>query len=229
MAQPFCQILFVAKFCRSTLVCVCEHYSCWRDSHLSACPTIGSYPNEPVRFVLLSSSETKMDAADFKRITSRRKLTTAAGTSPEGNLKPPAMLSEHSQASVLRSSTEYTGSVPPQQATSEVNFNTPSRRRNEPGESLSRRERLRQRKNYTSFNSLPKELQSNQYIVSGYRLQLGAWDSIKSVFGLHNETGNIWSHLLGQCCLLCCQERKAFGCKLHTAHVSGSERQPLAL
>lgn len=143
------------------------------------------------------------------------------------------MLSERSQASVLPSNIESSniesrGCVQPQQATSEVTFNTPSRRRNEPGESLSRRERLRQRKNYTSFSSLPKELQSNQYIESGYRLQLGAWDSIKSVFGLHNETGNIWSHLLGHCCLLCCQ-RSAFACKLHTALVSGSERQPLAL
>ncbi len=148
--------------------------------------------------------------ADFKRMALRRTFATAAGTSPGGNFQPPAMLSEHSQASGLPSSTKYSGSVPPQQATSEVTFNTPSRRRNEPGESLSRRERLRQRKNYTSFNSLPKELQSNQYIVSGYRLQLGAWDSVKSVFGLHNETGNIWSHLLGQCCSLCCQKGKRF-------------------
>ncbi len=165
----------------------------------------------------------------FKRMTSTRRFATAACASPGGNFKPVAMLSEHTQASVLPGSTEYRGGVHPQQATSEVTLNTPSRRRNEPGESLSRRERLRQRKNYTSFNSLPKELQSNQYIVSGYRLQLGAWDSIKSVFGLHNETGNIWSHLLGQCCSLCCQERSTFACKLHTALVSGSERQPLVL
>lgn len=219
MAQIACQTLLVTKICKSALDC--EHYSCWRDSHPSYTDQRGQ--------CMLSSSETNIDAADFKRITSKGEFATAADTSPEGNFKPPAMLSEHSQASVLPSSTQYTGSVPPQQATSEVTFNTPSRRRNEPGESLLRRERLRQRKNYTSFNSLPKELQSNQYIVSGYRLQLGAWDSIKSVFGLHNETGNIWSHLLGQYCSLCRQERSAFACKLHTALLSGSERQPLAL
>ena len=178
---------------------------------------------------MLCSSETNMQAAVLKRMTSRRKFATVARASPEGSFEPAAMLSEHSQASVLPSNTEYRGILQPQQTTSEVTFNTPSRRRNEPGESLSRRERLRQRKNYTSFNSLPQELQSNQYIVSGYRLQLGAWDSIKSVFGLHNETGNIWSHLLGQCCSLCCQERSALACKLHTALLSGSERKLLAL
>ena len=88
-----------------------------------------------------------------------------------------------------------------QQAAHAASSNTPSRRRNTPGQSLSRRQRGRLGKACTSFSKLPKELQSNQYIVSGYRLQLSAWESVKSIVGLHNETGNIWSHLLGQSCL----------------------------
>ena len=113
-----------------------------------------------------------------------------------------------------------------QQAAYGVSLNTPSRRRNKPGESLSRRERGRRRKLYTSFNSLPKELQSNQYIVSGYRLQLSAWESIKSVFGLHNETGNIWSHLLGQCLMLKCG---AYQRQTHHQPVSASDKHASTL
>ena len=113
------------------------------------------------------------------------------------------MLPDPAQSAASSFSTENSTAAH-QQTAYGVSLNTPSRRRNKPGESLSRRERGRRPKAYTSFNSLPKELQSNQYIVSGYRLQLSAWESIKSVFGLHNETGNIWSHLLGQCLMLKC-------------------------
>lgn len=94
-------------------------------------------------------------------------------------------------------SSEAGDSKPLQQAAHDASAETPSRRRNKPGESLSRRQRGRSRTTYASFGSLPKELQGNQYIVSGYRLQLSAWESVKSIFGLHNETGNIWSHLAG--------------------------------
>lgn len=130
------------------------------------------------------------------------------------------MLSDPADSAVTSCSTETNTAVHPQQAAFGVSLNTPSRRRNKPGESLSRRERGRRRKVYTSFNSLPKELQSNQYIVSGYRLQLSAWESIKSVFGLHNETGNIWSHLLGQCLAL---TSVAYVLQTHCQPVSASD------
>ncbi len=38
---------------------------------------------------------------------------------------------------------------------------------------------------------------SNPYIWSGYRTQLGHFDCLKSVFSFHNETLNIWTHLIG--------------------------------
>lgn len=39
--------------------------------------------------------------------------------------------------------------------------------------------------------------QDNEYIQRYYRRTLPVADSIKSLFGLHNETGNIYTHLLG--------------------------------
>jgi len=49
-----------------------------------------------------------------------------------------------------------------------------------------------------NFNRLPKYLRDNEYIVGYYRP--GHWSLrqiIGSLFRLHNETFNIWSHLLG--------------------------------
>lgn len=37
----------------------------------------------------------------------------------------------------------------------------------------------------------------NHYIHHGYRPQMTAWECVKSVFQLHNETFNIWSHAIG--------------------------------
>lgn len=70
-------------------------------------------------------------------------------------------------------------------------------RRNRPAQSTPKQQRNRLRKAYAAYNHLPKELQDNEYITTGYRLELGFWDSVKSLFGLHNETGNIWTHLIG--------------------------------
>lgn len=39
--------------------------------------------------------------------------------------------------------------------------------------------------------------QDNEYIKGYYRHSMPVRDSIKSLFGLHNETGNIYTHLLG--------------------------------
>ena len=70
-------------------------------------------------------------------------------------------------------------------------------RRNKPAQSSSKQQRNRLRKAYAAYSHLPKELQDNEYITTGYRAELGFWDSVKSLFGLHNETGNIWTHLIG--------------------------------
>ncbi|CEG67218.1 hypothetical protein RMATCC62417_03680 [Rhizopus microsporus] len=47
------------------------------------------------------------------------------------------------------------------------------------------------------IEELPKDRRENQYVLSGYRFYRSANDCLKSLFKLHNETMNIWSHLLG--------------------------------
>ena len=42
----------------------------------------------------------------------------------------------------------------------------------------------------------------NPFILSGYRGELSLLSCIKSVFLFHNETFNIWTHLLGTCVFL---------------------------
>ena len=71
-------------------------------------------------------------------------------------------------------------------------------RRNRPANSSAKQRRRRLRKAYAAYNHLPKELQDNEFITTGYRVELGFWDTVKSLFGLHNETGNIWTHLIGR-------------------------------
>lgn len=77
-------------------------------------------------------------------------------------------------------------------------------RRNRPADLAARQERRRLRKTYAEYSNLPTELQDNEFITTGYRTELGVWDSIKSMFGLHNETGNIWTHLIGSARLCWC-------------------------
>lgn len=49
------------------------------------------------------------------------------------------------------------------------------------------------------FSNLPRWLQDNDFIWQGYRPPLPSfWDCIKSIFSIHTETGNIWTHMLGQ-------------------------------
>ncbi|KAI8374494.1 hemolysin-III related-domain-containing protein [Radiomyces spectabilis] len=47
------------------------------------------------------------------------------------------------------------------------------------------------------FHELPSEWQENEYVLSGYRFYQNSRDCLRSIFMLHNETMNIWSHLLG--------------------------------
>lgn len=49
-----------------------------------------------------------------------------------------------------------------------------------------------------SFEEYPDELKDNEYILSGYRCGChGPGQAAKSLFMWHNETVNVWSHLLG--------------------------------
>ncbi|CAB4390142.1 unnamed protein product [Rhizophagus irregularis] len=53
------------------------------------------------------------------------------------------------------------------------------------------------------FEELPKEWQENPYIRSGYRFLSTKKQCLQSIFWLHNETCNIWTHLLGFVFFLC--------------------------
>jgi len=46
------------------------------------------------------------------------------------------------------------------------------------------------------YHECPEWLQDNQYITSGYRSELSVSTCCKSLFHIHNETINIWTHLL---------------------------------
>ena len=49
-----------------------------------------------------------------------------------------------------------------------------------------------------TYEEYPDDLKDNEYLLTGYRC--GCHDSkgcFKSLFMWHNETVNIWSHLLG--------------------------------
>ena len=49
-----------------------------------------------------------------------------------------------------------------------------------------------------SIKQTPTFLASNDYIIRGYRINFNTfWRLNKSLFQIHNETMNIWTHLLG--------------------------------
>lgn len=47
------------------------------------------------------------------------------------------------------------------------------------------------------FADLPDYLRDNEYITRYYRADYSVRESLASLFRLHNETGNIWTHLTG--------------------------------
>ncbi|CAH1782506.1 unnamed protein product [Owenia fusiformis] len=52
--------------------------------------------------------------------------------------------------------------------------------------------------NVIHHTHLPKWLRDNDFLVEGHRPQLHTYkECFKSVFRIHTETGNIWTHLLG--------------------------------
>lgn len=49
------------------------------------------------------------------------------------------------------------------------------------------------------FQNLPQWLRDNDYLVKSHRPPLNSfWECFKSIFSIHSETGNIWTHLLGK-------------------------------
>lgn len=50
---------------------------------------------------------------------------------------------------------------------------------------------------------LPQWMRDNDFLLKGHRPQLNSFCAcFKSIFSIHTETGNIWTHLLGQTPLL---------------------------
>ncbi|KAF9357625.1 hypothetical protein BGX34_009282 [Mortierella sp. NVP85] len=60
-----------------------------------------------------------------------------------------------------------------------------------------RRAALAGAKRLLRFEELPEQWQENKYILSGYRFLTSKSQCFKSIFYVHNESGNIWTHLLG--------------------------------
>lgn len=104
---------------------------------------------------------------------------------------------EERNRQLVASSTEAYSYLPQQEAR-DAAVGVP-RRRNRPSTDKQQKKRIRQV--YARYSHLPKELQDNEYITTGYRVEMGFLDSVKSMFGIHNETGNIWTHLIGMSCL----------------------------
>ncbi|XP_028406100.1 progestin and adipoQ receptor family member 4-like [Dendronephthya gigantea] len=52
------------------------------------------------------------------------------------------------------------------------------------------------------FNCLPDHLRFNQYVHTGYRVDLSTWGCLKSLFYLHNESFNVYSHGLAMIALI---------------------------
>ncbi|CAF0993781.1 unnamed protein product [Adineta steineri] len=55
---------------------------------------------------------------------------------------------------------------------------------------------LKHRKLY-AYDQVPKHLQTNPFIIKGYRYDLSWSECISSFFLLHNETLNVWTHFIG--------------------------------
>lgn len=55
----------------------------------------------------------------------------------------------------------------------------------------------------TTWESAPEHIKDNQFILRGYRTGYNFRTSVASMFSIHNETGNIWTHLIGFLIFIC--------------------------
>jgi adiponectin receptor len=58
--------------------------------------------------------------------------------------------------------------------------------------------------NVVHHHSLPEWLKDNEFLLRGHRVPTNSFRAcFKSIFKIHTETGNIWTHLLGMIAFLC--------------------------
>ncbi|XP_043720874.1 heptahelical transmembrane protein 1-like [Telopea speciosissima] len=60
-----------------------------------------------------------------------------------------------------------------------------------------KKKKKKKKKNLVSFSDSPDYLKDNEYILNYYRADWPLKDSFFSIFTWHNETLNVWTHLLG--------------------------------
>lgn len=60
-----------------------------------------------------------------------------------------------------------------------------------------------QRYQLLAYDHIPEWLRDNRYIKKGYRANIGWRHSVESVCHLHNETVNVWSHLIAFLVMTC--------------------------
>jgi predicted membrane channel-forming protein YqfA (hemolysin III family) len=48
-----------------------------------------------------------------------------------------------------------------------------------------------------TYQEIPERLKRNPYVLGSYRMNLTLQECISSLFSIHNETLNIWTHLFG--------------------------------
>eukprot|EP00249_Psilotum_nudum_P036835 c8847_g1_i1 orf=413-1342(-) len=59
------------------------------------------------------------------------------------------------------------------------------------------REKVKDRCHCMEFHSLPEFMRDNEFILSYYRINFNLKSVLLSLFAMHNETFNIWTHLAG--------------------------------
>lgn len=72
-----------------------------------------------------------------------------------------------------------------------------------------------------SYDQMPLYLQDNEHIHTGYRTEYTYKQAFISVLTVHNETGNIWTHLLGLFLFLICSFCVPFILEIYNPLYSG--------
>ncbi|KAJ6816067.1 heptahelical transmembrane protein 4-like [Iris pallida] len=78
------------------------------------------------------------------------------------------------------------------------------------------------------FDSLPEYLKDNEFLLNYYRADWPLKETMLSIFSIHNETLNIWTHLIGFFIFLCITVCAATTIRWHDGAGSSVAEQPVA-